>query len=112
MIPWTYLDQTSTVAEMEALSHRQPVVLFKHSTRCSVSAMALDRLERAWEDQKMTPVAPLFLDLIRYRELSNAIAEKFGVAHESPQVIVIKEGRCIYNTSHLGIRYSDLKAQI
>lgn len=74
-------------------------LVFKHSTRCSISRMVLDRFKREWNvpAEKM-PV--YYLDLIRYRNLSNEISEKFEVVHESPQVLVIKGGRCIYNASH------------
>lgn len=80
-------------------------VIFKHSTRCAISSMAKNRLERA-----ETPVFIDFhlLDLIRYRSLSNKIEEQFKVYHESPQVLVIKDGQCIYDESHNGISMDEI----
>lgn len=80
----------------------QPCLLFKHSTRCSISAIAKHRLEADW-DLPETAVKPYFLDLIAYRRLSNQVAESFAVRHESPQVLLIHEGRCVYDASHLDI---------
>jgi bacillithiol system protein YtxJ len=96
----TSLDQLETVISD---SNEQPVVIFKHSTRCSISSMALDRLQRAWDNGEN--VKPYFLDLIQYRNISNQIAEKFGVMHQSPQVIIIKDGQAIYDNSHMGISF-------
>jgi len=84
----------------------RPQVIFKHSTRCGISAMAKSRLERS------TPVENAdfyYLDLINYRSLSRKVAEEFNVYHESPQVLVIRNGECIYDESHLGISMEDIK---
>ena len=87
----------------------QPQVIFKHSTRCSISSVALQRLEKA--------NAPggtdfYFLDLIQHRPLSNHIARVFGVYHESPQILVIRNGECVYDESHMGISMEDIKDQV
>lgn len=73
--------------------------------------MALDRLERNWDQEEMQNVVPYFLDLISYRSISNKIAETFGVQHESPQVLLIENGKCVYNASHMGISYDTLKKE-
>lgn len=74
-------------------------LIFKHSTRCSISRMVLDRFRREWK-MSATEMSVYYLDLISYRSLSNEISEKFEVIHESPQVLLIKGGRSIYDASH------------
>lgn len=106
---WKKLENETTLAEIRDLSQKQPVIIFKHSTRCPVSSMALDRLERNWDEEEMQTVSPYFLDLLSYRNISNQIAESFGIAHESPQVLLIDNGKCVYNASHMGISYDALK---
>ena len=86
-------------------------VIFKHSTRCPVSMMAKKRFEHDWDEiPEGTPL--YYLDLISYRDISNAIADKFKVYHESPQLLLIKGGECIYETSHSEISAEDLAEQI
>ncbi len=99
------IEQLDTIVEV---SSSQPVLLFKHSTRCSISATALDRLERAWSEEEVKGIQPYYLDLIQYRSISGAIAEKFEIEHQSPQVLLIKNGICIYHASHYDIRYTEL----
>jgi bacillithiol system protein YtxJ len=105
---WNELTEESQLAEIKEQSHTRPVLIFKHSTRCSISTMAKSRLERA-----ITPehVAFYYLDLIRYRTLSNLLAEVFGVHHESPQVLMIRGGACIYDESHNGISMDEIVEQ-
>ncbi len=74
--------------------------------------MALDRLERNWDDAEMLAVKPYFLDLITYREISNRIAAVFDVEHESPQVLIIENEKSIYDQSHMGIRYEEIKEAV
>jgi bacillithiol system protein YtxJ len=100
------LEQLSHIANSEGYS-----VIFKHSTRCSVSMMAKKRFEQEWDSiPEGTPV--YFLDLISFRDISNKIAEQFNVHHESPQMLLIKKGECIYETSHGVISAEDLAEQI
>lgn len=81
--------------------------IFKHSTRCSISSVAKRRMESGWE--KANPEIPVFyLDLIQYRELSNQIASHFEVSHQSPQLILIKNGEAVYQNSHLSINPKDI----
>lgn len=109
---WNKLIQPGQIAEIKALSESTPVMIFKHSSRCSVSSMSLDRLLRKWKNGDEEKVAPYFLDLIAYRELSNLVSQEFGVPHESPQVLLIKNGSAIYDDSHFGISYSDIMAKV
>lgn len=106
---WNQLIENSTLVKIKEESADKPVLIFKHSTRCSISSMALNRLERSWQDADMENITPYYLDLISYRDISNQIAAEFDVPHQSPQVIVIKDGKAIYDNSHMGINYEDLK---
>jgi bacillithiol system protein YtxJ len=107
---WNRIESIETLDRILEESKENPVVIFKHSTSCSISAMALNRLERSWNDSEMGEVKPYYLDLIAYRDISNAVAQKFGVMHQSPQVLLIKNGECVYDDSHMGISYQNLKS--
>jgi len=86
-------------------------LIFKHSTRCSVSAMAKRRFELDWDIiPSDTPL--YFLDLITYRNISNQIAETFQVHHESPQVLLIKDGECVLDASHSDISAEEIAETI
>jgi len=86
-------------------------ILFKHSTRCSISLMAKRKFEFEW-DVLPEDTSVYFLDLIKYRQISNAIAELFDVHHESPQLLLIKEGECIYEASHSDISAEEAAEQM
>jgi len=89
----------------------QPFIIFKHSTRCPISGMAKRNVEL---EADMIPdnVPAFFLDLIKYRDLSNQIAERYSVRHESPQLLLISEGRCAYDASHSDISVSAVVSAI
>lgn len=70
------------------------------------------RLESKWDDEINNVITPYYLDLKSFRDISNAIAEKFSVHHESPQVLLIKDGECIYDASHMDISVEELKESI
>ena len=105
---WNILDNTQTLAHIIAISNEKPVLIFKHSTRCSISETALGRLERNWNDSHDEKITPYYLDLIAHRDVSNAIASTFEVEHQSPQVLVIKNGKSIFDTSHLAIAVASI----
>ena len=102
---WIHLTDEGQLNELITKSQHKPQVIFKHSSRCSISAVAFQRLQKA---QQPDNLEFYFLDLLAHRSLSNKIAETFGVHHESPQVLLIKNGRCIFDESHLGISMNDL----
>ncbi len=106
---WIELKSEDQVDDLIAKSKVKPQVIFKHSTRCSISAMAKSRLERA-----NTPnnAEFYFLDLIAKRNLSNLVATQFNVYHESPQILVIKNGECIYDESHSLISMQEIEEQV
>jgi bacillithiol system protein YtxJ len=105
---WNKLEDISDIDKINNLSKEHKVLLFKHSTRCSISSSALNRLERNWKDEDSEKLSPYYLDLLKHRNVSNAIAELYAVEHQSPQVLVIKDGKCIYSETHYGISYEDL----
>lgn len=106
---WTPLQTTEQVEEIIVRSQTTPQVIFKHSTRCSISSVAKNRLERADAPEG---IDFHYLDLLSYRSVSNTITERFGVYHESPQILLIKDGRCIYNESHTSIDMEELREQL
>lgn len=102
----------TTVHDVEAIIERSttvPCLILKHSTRCPISSIAMRRLEASW-DLKDGEVDTYYLDLIQYRSVSDFIADQFGVPHESPQALLIKEGVCVHDASHLDINVANLKA--
>ena len=107
---WNHLNAVDQLDEIKKESSEKNILIFKHSTRCNISRATLDRLERKWNDSEMQDVKPYFLDLLNYREISNSIVEKFNVEHESPQILLIKEGRAILDQSHFSIDYDQIKA--
>jgi len=106
---WNSLTTEDQIQQIITQSQSRPQIIFKHSTRCSISSVAYQRLQKA--DQPGN-VDFYYLDLIKNRQLSNKVAELFKVHHESPQVLVIKKGECIYDESHFGISMDDIKAQV
>ncbi|MFK7786355.1 MAG: bacillithiol system redox-active protein YtxJ [Crocinitomicaceae bacterium] len=101
-LPWERLTSVNQLKEVVASSAEKPVLLFKHSTRCSISSMALNGFIRSWEG---TPeeIDIYYLDLISYRDVSNATALETGVIHQSPQVIVLKNNEVVYTATHSSI---------
>lgn len=102
---WIPLDNIGQLTDIQKQSYARPQVIFKHSTRCSISSMVLKRLEREGVPENMDFY---FLDLIRYRDISNKVADAFDVSHESPQVLLIKSGACVYDESHYAISMDSL----
>ena len=92
----TELKQLDTIIEESA---ETPVLIFKHSTRCPVSRMALRNFEQEYDIEE-GKLKPYYLDLLEHRDISNEIAHRLGVYHQSPQVILIKDGKAVYDTSH------------
>jgi len=106
---WIDLYDIQQLADIKELSKTRPQVIFKHSTRCSISTMAKSRLER--NEQPETGDF-YYLDLLKYRSISDQVAEDFGVAHQSPQILLIKNTECVYEESHSGIQMDDITEQI
>ncbi|MFM1791884.1 MAG: hypothetical protein RLZZ252_238 [Bacteroidota bacterium] len=108
---WLNLTEPEQLKQIVSDSNHRTQVLFKHSTRCSISTMALNRL-KSLSDDFYLKADFYYLDLIAYRNISNAIAEDFHVFHESPQVIVIKNGEAIFDASHMEITTESLLTEL
>jgi len=106
---WISLNDLHQIDEIRELSKTRPQLIFKHSTRCSVSSMAKNRLERSVQPEQADFY---FLDLIKFRALSDKVASDFDVYHESPQVILIRNNECVYEESHNGINMDDIEMQV
>lgn len=105
-VAWRQLTDLGELNRMVSESAEKPVLLFKHSTRCAISRMVLKQFERDYNLDDA--VIPYFLDLLQHRDISNAIANQFEVQHQSPQLIVIKDGKAVFNASHESIDVADL----
>lgn len=110
-IKWISLTEISQLDHIINLSNTKPVLIFKHSTRCGISRFALNSFERGYDIHEDN-LAPYFLDLISYRQISKTIAVKLNVYHESPQAIIISKGNVIYSASHGDISVEDIKKAI
>lgn len=105
---WKELTDEKQLEEIKKLSTSTPQLIFKHSTRCSISGMAKNRLERGPVPQG---IDFYYLDLLRYRNISNKLESEFMVNHESPQVLLIRNGEVIYDESHSGISLQEIEEQ-
>lgn len=104
---WNALTDLGQLEVIVEESKQSPVVIFKHSTRCSISRMALKQFENEFDSENK--IKPYFLDLLEYRAISNEIASLFDIMHQSPQMIVIKNGIVVHDASHGDIHVEDLK---
>ncbi len=102
---WIPLRSAEQLEEIRERSTARPQLIFKHSTRCSTSTLVKGRLERGEAPQA---IDFYYLDLINYRPVSNKVADAFQIDHESPQVLLIRDGKCVYDESHLGITMDDI----
>lgn len=109
---WIELKALDQLQEIRKESAEKTVLIFKHSRRCNISRTSLDRLERRWNEKEMAEVKPYFLDLLSYREISNLLADQFSVEHESPQILLIADGKSILDLSHFEIDYDQIKAAL
>lgn len=105
---WTPLTDLAQLETIVSESQTEAVVVFKHSTRCSISHMAKGRLDRGESFKQKT----YYLDLIEHRDISDALANRFQVHHESPQILIIRNGECVYAESHNGIIIEELEEQL
>lgn len=102
------LDKMEQFDEIDEISQTKSVVLFKHSTRCSISRMALKQFDAEFNYPE-EKIDWYLLDLLNHRDLSNEIASRYNVMHQSPQIIVIRNGKAVFNASHDSISAEDLK---
>ena len=103
-------NELTGLEQLEAIinqSEEQPVLIFKHSTRCSISRFALKQFENEFDLQDK--IAPYYLDLLNHRDISNEIAFQFKVQHQSPQILLVKNRVVVYHSSHENIDANELK---
>ncbi|MDX1543648.1 MAG: bacillithiol system redox-active protein YtxJ [Christiangramia sp.] len=107
--PWIHLKTMEQLDKIEESSEEKTVAILKHSTRCGVSRMVLKMFDSEYDLEEKQPIELYYLDLISYREISNEIAERFNVRHESPQLIVLQNREVVHHSSHQGISANKLK---
>ena len=108
---WIPLTEIKQLDEIIASSYDRPAAIFKHSTRCSVSMMAKKSLEQSWHTEEQD-IPVYYLDLLNYRAISNRIAEILGVYHQSPQLILIQNGKATYHASHSEIDFEEMVEKV
>ena len=111
LVNWIALTDMSQIDEIIEESKTIPVMILKHSTRCSISLMAKNGLDKSWdiEDNK---IKAYYLDLLKFRPISNQIAETFNIHHQSPQILLIKDGTCNYTATHSEIDTRSIKKNL
>ncbi|MCX6181461.1 MAG: bacillithiol system redox-active protein YtxJ [Bacteroidetes bacterium] len=97
---WKFLTNDHHLNELIEVSKTKPVLIYKHSTRCSTCLMTKRVIEGQYQGEIINKLNIYFLDLIAYRSISNDIALRFHVEHESPQILLIKDGKCVFHASH------------
>lgn len=107
---WRELTDLGQLNEIINESTEQPVIIFKHSTRCSISRFSLKQFESEFDLEGK--VIPYFLDLLNHRDISNEIAIRFGIEHQSPQLILIQDGKATHDASHDAISVADVKRNL
>jgi len=106
---WNNIQSQKQIDEAVNASHDKYQAIFKHSTTCPISSMAKMRLESKWD---LDNVDAHYLDLLNYRSISNYIADALSVHHESPQLILLKNGEVIHDSSHMDISVDEIKESI
>ena len=107
-LPWRQLSTLEQLEEINESSRTKPVAIFKHSTTCGISRMVLRQFESSYdipEDQ----MDLYYLDLHSFRAVSNEVANRFQVIHQSPQLIVIKNGTAVHHASHHSVQAASLE---
>lgn len=107
-VPWKFLDSVQQLEVIREASGSRPQVIFKHSTTCGISRMVLNMFKKDYnlEEGQMDLY---FLDLHAHRAVSNAVATEFGIMHQSPQLLILKNGVVVKDDSHGAI--SDIKLE-
>ncbi|MFC4269331.1 bacillithiol system redox-active protein YtxJ [Polaribacter marinivivus] len=102
--PLTSLEQLETIKEQ---SKTESIFIFKHSTRCGISSMVIKQFEKLFTEEHQR-LKVYYLDLLSYRNVSDEVGYTFQVQHQSPQLLIIKNGVCVYHASHYDITQTDL----
>lgn len=107
-LPWSHIESLDDLQTAWHAAGKK--IFFKHSTRCSISSMALNSFERAWKGEENVQL--YFIDLIQFRSVSNELAELSGVTHQSPQAILVSNQSVVYNCSHGAIDAQEIEKQL
>lgn len=110
-IEWTDIIDVSQLDSIEQESKSVPVLIFKYSTRCNLSTFMLKKFEKKF-DYEEGSVKPYFLDIRAFRNISDEIAIRYGIAHQSPQIILLKDRRAVYYANHEHIKFEDFKERV
>lgn len=111
-VPWHALTEEEQLDKIETESQGKTIAIFKHSTRCGISKMVLNNFERNFDLYDEKNLELYFLDLLANRNLSTRVAERFGVRHESPQLILIKNAEVVHHASHQSIEVESLRKHL
>jgi len=106
--PWINLNSMEQLDGIVEKSKTKPQFIFKHSTRCGISRMVINRFKNDYQISG-NEADLYYLDLLDYRAISNAIADRFQVMHQSPQLVIIKNGVAVAHESHSGINNIDME---
>ena len=109
-VNWIPLTDISQLEDIVQISNNKTIGIFKHSTRCSISRFALKQFENEYNLEDKVDL--YYLDLLNHRDISNEIANRFQVMHQSPQLLLIKNGVAVYNASHSDIQAEFLEKYI
>ena len=106
-INWIPLTSLNQLEEIKEQSKTETILIFKHSTRCGISSMVIKRFENLFQEEHQK-LKVYYLDLLSYRDISDEVGYTFQVMHQSPQLLVIKNGVSVHNASHYDITLTDL----
>lgn len=110
-LPWKILNSLGQLDGIAKASKARPVAIYKHSTTCGISGMVLRGLQSQY-DIEAAQLDFYYLDLKAHRNVSNEVAARFQVWHESPQIILIKNGKAVYHASHSAVNVHNLREQL
>jgi len=111
LLPWIPLNSVDQLNYIEGKSKSKTQVIFKHSTRCGISRMVINQFTSAYNLTEKD-LDLYYLDLLSYRNVSDEVGYKFQVFHQSPQLLVIKNGVVVAHDSHGAINSMDLQAYV
>lgn len=109
--PWIALEHLEQLDDLVERSKTKPQLIFKHSTRCGISRMVIGQFKKDYPFTE-TEADLYYLDLLNHREISNNIANRFGIMHESPQLLVVKDGVVVVHASHGDINDLELAVEV
>lgn len=105
---WINLNKIEQLMKIDDESFDKIQIIFKHSKRCSVSVFAKRVLKNEYSERIKSNADLYYLDLIEFREVSNAVADHYNVVHESPQILVIDKKKCTFNASHSDVSFKNI----